>query len=441
VTFVVARPGKVPPEVAESMRREFREIIRSIMPRFPFFALLLRRMRVVASYGADTAFVTPAGVIVVNPDYYRRLSVRHRISLYLHELMHVASLDFLRSRGRHRGKWNVAADCCINEVLRECGADIPHGWVGAHTVASLIKTTGRDVSPEDVRKMSREEIYSLLPDISGPGPGPGPGPGGEGKDMPIPDLPDDESPQSPEGEVINEGDDVFRNPMNSEELEREIRKMVREAYIASKTAGTLPAALESEINRMLEARVDWRTLLKRIFREWMGTKFRQTWKRPSRKHNSFPGSKKYGVSTVWVLMDTSGSIGQRELEQFLGEIYAIASHVSNIVLYCWDAQAYPPQEIRRRADVRRVKVTGGGGTVIRPVLEKVLPRVRHGDAVVILTDGFIYDVNDETTARKLNELARKVTLPVYCYTGQRLPANISGWVQVRIDFDGNSGSV
>ena len=91
--------------------------------------------------------------------------------------------------------------------------------------------------------------------------------------------------------------------------------------------------------------------------------------------------------SVAVCVDTSGSIGEKDLGRFLNEIRAIlaAYPATKVDLYCCDTDLHGPWKLDS-PECPTPKITGGGGTSFVPffgVLKNSPP-----DAAVYLTDGF-----------------------------------------------------
>jgi len=76
------------------------------------------------------------------------------------------------------------------------------------------------------------------------------------------------------------------------------------------------------------------------------------------------------------------------------------------VVLPWDVEVYDPQKVRRPSDITRIKLRGFGGTEIRKAAEKVAREMRPLDFVVILSDGYIWDLRDSPSEETLNYLAR-----------------------------------
>ncbi len=88
-----------------------------------------------------------------------------------------------------------------------------------------------------------------------------------------------------------------------------------------------------------------------------------------------------------ITVDTSGSIGRLELEQFAGEISAICEEAQPEaihVVYC-DAAVQSAQEFGP-SDPIRLEPRGGGGTDFRPVFEWVAENDITPARLIYLTD-------------------------------------------------------
>ncbi|MEM2447885.1 MAG: hypothetical protein QXT14_02905 [Candidatus Bathyarchaeia archaeon] len=121
------------------------------------------------------------------------------------------------------------------------------------------------------------------------------------------------------------------------------------------------------------------------------------------------------------------------MTQFLSEVYAISGD-SPVKVVCWDARAYEVVEAKSRADViNKVleRLRGYGGTVIEDALKTTLKSMRLRDAVVVLTDGEIYDIDRDGTRRLLSDVASRASVAVFVSTRREL--NIPGWRFVKME--------
>jgi len=96
---------------------------------------------------------------------------------------------------------------------------------------------------------------------------------------------------------------------------------------------------------------DWRSVTRAFVAATTISDYR--WTPPNRRHISsglyLPSVERSGVGTMVIGVDTSGSVGKEELEQFAAEITAISDEVQPdriYVVYC-DAAVNSVQELHR----------------------------------------------------------------------------------------------
>jgi predicted metal-dependent peptidase len=209
---------------------------------------------------------------------------------------------------------------------------------------------------------------------------------------------------------LNEGDKEDQDAKTPEELFRSwIRKMA-ETLIAVKMAGRVPAELERLVESLLRPIIGWKELLRGAVTKGLGRQVKRTWSRPSRKNpDIYPGKETLKLNKVVVLIDTSGSIGQRELERFVSEVYGVLKETSQVIVIPWDAVAYTPIVLKSLGDIKRAcRLGGGGGTCIKPALIAVDKAYRDADKIVIFSDWWIADLDDPETQRLLKKYAHKI---------------------------------
>jgi predicted metal-dependent peptidase len=100
-----------------------------------------------------------------------------------------------------------------------------------------------------------------------------------------------------------------------------------------------------------------------------------------------PSVERRGLGEIVIAVDTSGSIGKLELEQFAGEVSAISEEAQPEaihVLYC-DAAVQSTQEFTASEPVR-LEPRGGGGTDFRPAFEWVEKNDIAPVCLIYLTD-------------------------------------------------------
>jgi len=181
------------------------------------------------------------------------------------------------------------------------------------------------------------------------------------------------------------------------ETAKQIDQALRQGEIIR---GKMQGNKNRAVNEILEPKVNWREQLREFVNSTCKNKDRTSWKRP---HKRFIGHDIYmpsmigeSIGQVVVGIDTSGSIGQKELNEFLSEVVAICDDVapSSIELLYWDT-AVAGHETYNQGDykalVQSTKPAGGGGTHVGCVNQYVKDKRIQPEAIIILTDGYVED--------------------------------------------------
>lgn len=167
---------------------------------------------------------------------------------------------------------------------------------------------------------------------------------------------------------------------------------VAAAMSAAKAQGKLPAALERLFTDMLEPTASWQDLIRAFFARKVGSGS-YDWRKPDRRLIQrdiyAPQRSGNGCGDVVVAVDTSGSIGQPQLDVFFAELRGILEDVrpNRLHLVWCDAKVHHVDELDQCSDLGGLKPRGGGGTDFRPVFEWIDENDVRPDALVYLTDG------------------------------------------------------
>lgn len=334
----------------------------------PFFGALALRLKMVEDPSVETASCDGTS-IRYNPKYVDKLSLSKVQGLIAHEVLHPAFLHHTRRGARDKKKWNQACDYSINTILQNAGFDLPEG-----------KYVNKAYNG-----MTAEHIYTLLPDEpkddGNDGQNQDQG-GGGGSQDPGGDGGVDDSPNSQNG-------GGSQSQQNHEEAEWKVA--VAQAAHMAKQTGHLPGDIARMMEELFEPVLPWRNILRRFMTEKCNDDF--SWKRGNRR---FLAQGLYlpsrlsddAMGEMVVVIDTSGSIGQKELTEFGSEIKGIVDEVrpSKIrVMYC-DSRIAHIDEFGPDDDLQ-FAAHGGGGTDFRPPFRwleenQIIPR-----ALVYLTDG------------------------------------------------------
>ncbi len=329
------------------------------------------------------------------------ITAREMEGVLAHEIMHLVLKHAERRRTRGKMKWNMATDLAINAMLAEWGYELPDGVL----------------MDERCVEKSAEEIYNELPDI---GEVECPECGGKDvrrKELKVKGRCEGSKVYRAEGEfecrecghrwteevnVIPSGDGdgwekIEGFPIDDHDLwdkgefdEQWWRRKVAEASNRAKGHGELPAGLKRMVEDLVHPRIHWRRLLERYIRAQDRSEY--TWRRPNRRHvwqGLYYPSLKSTKLEVAVAVDTSGSVSEKELKEFMGEVSGILDSVESFraELFACDAEVHSHETARSKQDFQKFmkKCEGGGGTDFRPVFEKL--ESEDVDCLVYLTDG------------------------------------------------------
>jgi len=179
------------------------------------------------------------------------------------------------------------------------------------------------------------------------------------------------------------------------ELEGKTKDIVRKAKDDhARSRGTLPSFLEELINGILEPpRIPWTQLLRDKIVNARRSKPRRSIARPNRRHIgipqlcAFPGRVRDPAFTVAFCIDTSGSMGTRELEIALSELQHLQNTDSDIEIFVIECDAKIGKEYKITSTSKiDYQLSGRGGTTFDPAL--IRANELKPDICFYYTDGY-----------------------------------------------------
>lgn len=348
----------------------------------PFIGTLLYGLNMVEDNAYPYLAATDGKRIIYNPGKIEELNVQQTMFLLAHECMHVAFMHTLRLHERDRFAWNVATDILINEMLIN------------DKVGEFIEGGVRDTKLYHKGDENADNIYALLPikpQDKQAGGNSGDDGGGDG---------DDQQPNGGYGNG-NPFDELMKpnggRPMTDSEMaemEADIKMRVAQAAQAAKMAGKLSAGQARIAEILLEVKVDWRRVLQQFMVRCKDEA--RSWSRPNRRFVSqglyCPSVDGESMGDIVVAIDTSGSIGPDELNQFATEVNAISQDLmpANVHVVYFDSEVCHYDCFPRHEDVV-IRPHGGGGTAFSPVFRFLDEKDIVPDCCVFLTDLYCDD--------------------------------------------------
>lgn len=350
----------------------------------PYFMHALFAVAPVAAPGLGTFAVDGAWRLYMDPDLLvgqSRWDTRTAAGVLLHEVGHLirdhAGRVELLPRPHHHLAWNLAGDAEINDDLLAAGVPLPEGVV---TPAGLGCADGDLAETYYATLVPPGGAAPDLPDDGGAGCGSGSGSGSVPGELPA-------------GVGLGDGSADPISPAEGDFVRRRVAQDVQAAEQA-KGRGSVPGGLARWAADVLAPpTVPWERVLRAAVRRAVADRAGRvdyTYSRPSRR--SVPGILKPAMRApsvvVSVVVDTSGSMGQADLDAAMSEVHGVlrSSGVARdrVRLYSCDAAATTAQRVRSATTVR---LSGGGGTDMRVGIAAAEADRPQPHVVIVLTDG------------------------------------------------------
>jgi len=277
---------------------------------------------------------------------------------------------------------NNAMDYVINLMLKDLD---PSGRTIAMPTYRDGPMKGKPMGliDERFRGMSTKQVFDILKQEKEEGGGGG---GGDGDDEGGMDIHD-----------WAEANDL--TPEEVKELERDIDQAIRQGLMAhEKVAGKGTGLSNRELEELLEPKVDWREVLREFVKATCSAKDTSSWRRVNRRFLStgmyMPSMIGEKVGHLTIGVDTSGSVGGKELAEFLSEVKGIAEEVKpeKVDLLYWDGEVAGHEEYSDHDVANIVSSTqpkGGGGTSPSCVSTYLNDNKIKPECVIMLTDGYV----------------------------------------------------
>ena len=358
----------------------------------PFLGALVLRLPIKAAKPERCKTIgTDVRALYYNPEYIRNLTLEQTQFVLAHEALHCALSHFARRGHRIKHRWDLACDFAINPLLVDDGLRPPpnallmdqYQGMTAEEIYPLIEDNpdqetldthayDKDNSQQGTYAGMRENEQPLFNPPSQEQAGKSDGDGGQ------PDL----------GETSAESPPPL-TPDEQETLNIQWQQRMAGAAQQAMQAGRLGGALARMVDHLLQPQLPWRMLLARYLTAAARDDF--SYMRPSRREGDFilPSLRSHQIELA-VALDTSGSIKQAEIDEFVAEIDAIKGHVRARITFLPCDEALPqgapwvfePWEEFKCPD----SIQGGGGTSFRPVFEWLDANGFEPQSLVYFTD-------------------------------------------------------
>lgn len=352
------------------------QVSKDLMLKEPYYGLFLIMLNKVWKDNLPTAGVSKNGInyqLAINPEFWESLSPEHRKGLLKHELLHIAfnHLGIFFSFS-DRKLANIAMDMEINQYIDPSW--LPEGGINIddYPDLNLDRKAGTRYYYDKLKQAKEEKDQK-----------------GSSGDSNFDKLCDsmDNNEGLPDHSTWEEFEDVSEVEKNL--IDKQVQRILQEAQEQTlKKRGTVPAEIKDRIviEEILKPKFDWRGYIRRF--TGISTKIftKKIRRKENRRFSDNPGLKIKMRQKMLLAIDTSGSVSNDELMEFMNEIYHLYKAGVDIVIMQCDTKITSIENYKGKFELN---VTGRGGTDFDPVLDYYQEH-REFTSLIYFTDGECY---------------------------------------------------
>jgi predicted metal-dependent peptidase len=349
-----------------------------VLHKRPYYAAALLRCPIVVNDQIPTLAVDSAWRIYINPSYANELPVPRLAAALIHEVNHLIRDHHGRAEAcnvhteAELFQWNLAGDAEINDDLAEDQLDVDRmHWIFPNRLNQANDLTA-EIYYRELKNSSGSSPQSLRDPTCGTGAG--------GRRIPGELDPEDASAagvSSVEAKVIR----------------RSVATAVQDHH---RSHGNAPGSLLSWARQELEPLVDWRRVLASQLRASVAVisdSTDYTYMRFSRRSSAVPEVRLAGtfrnLPNVAVVVDTSGSMSEQDIDQVLSEAQGILRSCGvaddSITLLTVDTEVTVCKRFNRIPNGLAYR---RGGTDMRVGINAAVRLKPRPDLIIVLTDGY-----------------------------------------------------
>lgn len=346
-----------------------------ILKKSPFFGTLLLHSETEVCEDIGT-LATDGEKIFISTSFINSLGDAELQGALIHEVMHIALKHMSRMKlefTEDAYTANIACDIVVNGIIEDNGFKLPPEVVrdnklkhlSAKEIYKVLKQQKKD------NKKSSSDNYGSCNQCMGKLPDNSSGQGDNG------DSEEKGSSNGPSSKVKTNWDDVLKKAVLTSKM---------------KNYGLHGAGLNRIVEEMLDSSLNWKDILYKYITSYK-TDF-QGFDRRFINEGLYLDDLDGDKLNVLVFIDTSGSVDDKLLSEFLGEIRFAVGSIPKVTGHVWsfDTNVYDIGDIEDVLDGSKIKFKGGGGTDFSPVTKFIDKRAREEIAErtlgIIFTDGY-----------------------------------------------------
>ncbi len=353
--------------IAESLARASKTLIL----REPFYGLFLVVFNKVFRNDIPTAGFSKNGIGVqlsINTVFFNSLNDKQRMGLLKHELLHVSFGHLImRDLYTNHKLFNIAADLEINQYIDRDA--LPEGGLFLDTFPELNLP----------KKAGTKKYYELLEK--------------ECKNNPCQSLQSILNQMDGDSQYDHKTWEEFEDLTEAEKklVQKQVEHQLKEtAEQTVKRCGNVPGELADLIKRLTTiepASFDWKGYLRRFIGNSTVSYTKKLRRKYNKRYSDNPGLKIKFKNNILVGVDTSGSVSNKELREFMSELTHMHKTGHMITVAQCDTQINSVEAFNPRKDW---EIKGRGGTSFQPVIDLFNKKRGVYTALIYLKDGEAY---------------------------------------------------
>ncbi|SMN11833.1 Sll7028 protein [uncultured Candidatus Thioglobus sp.] len=354
----------------------------------PFLGNLVLRLPLKAADSWCKTSGTDAKNFYYNPAFIDGLN-KHQIKFILiHEALHCALTHFARRGNRTKHKWDLACDFAINPLLVKEGfhppIDVPifqqyEGMIAEEIYPMIDDNLNQEpmdqhLYDDQANDDSKESDGGLREDDLQ-------------QEQPTKDKRSNDNNKGGVSQLAQQP--ATLQPDEVEKLATQWQKNLASSAQLAQQAGKLNGEFAKLIDFFLQPQVSWQSLLAQYMSMFARDDF--NYSRPSRRQGEalLPSFKSHQINLV-IAIDTSGSISQEEVNEFVSEVDAIKANLrASITLIACDDKLseHSPWYFEAWNELQFPASLGGGkGTNFNPVFDYINTQDSSCDVLIYFTD-------------------------------------------------------
>ena len=349
------------------------KVSKELLLKEPYYGFFLLMLNKIWDQRIPTACVGKNGInyqLRINEEFWTSLDETKKMGLLKHELLHIAfnhlTMHFNFSDKRLA---NVAMDMEINQYID--ANMLPEGGItlASYPELNLNERAGCRYYYDALRKAQKDK------DEKGTC-------GSPAMDKLLDALGNGENPTNHDWEIFDDLSEAERKLVDKQT--QRVLNQAKEQTV--KRQGTVPGEINGVIimEEILPPKFDWRGFIRRFTGVSTRVFTKKIRRKENRRFSDNPGLKIKMKQHMLLAIDTSGSVCDDELKEFMNEIHHIYKTGVDITIVQCDTEI---QSIEPYRGKHELKVSGRGGTYFDPVLDYFNENLKKFTSLVYFTDG------------------------------------------------------